>query len=180
MVQQFELLGNKKLMVLLVFLARNPSQEFTYGQIKTRTKLAKATLTKWLSLLRKEDLISLRQIGLNKLYKINRKHCFIKQLKILFNLIDLQFLITLSRKYNFRAFLFGSASRGEDVEDSDYDILIIGEVKREDLVSEIRQNSKRLNKEIKLQVFSEKDWFALKNKDSAFYERVEQDKIGIQ
>ncbi|MBS3123867.1 nucleotidyltransferase domain-containing protein [Candidatus Woesearchaeota archaeon] len=180
MVQINELLGNAKLIKLLTFLVRNSSQEFSSGQIKAQTKLAKATLTKWLGFLQTKNFLYLKRIGLNKLYKVNRENCLVRQFKIMLSLLDLQFLINLSQKHNFNVYLFGSAARGQDVENSDYDILIIGDIKREEIIPEIRKNSKKLKKELKLQLFNSKEWLALSAKDPAFYERVEQDKIKIQ
>lgn len=180
MVQTNELLGNKKLLKIILFLADKPREEFTYTEIRKQTNLAKATLTKWLKYLYEENLISLRQIGLNKLYKINKDNYLVKQIKIITNLINLEFLADLSQEHHFESYLFGSAARGEDEEESDYDILIIGETKTEEIIKDISKIAKRLKKEIKLQIFTKNDWWEMRKKDPAFYERVEKDKILLQ
>lgn len=177
MVQINELLGNSKLVTLISFLANNLNNEFTYTEIKKRTKLAKATLTKWLSYLEKNNFVFKKQIGLNKLYRINADNNVIKQFKILSNLLNLKPLEKLAGKHQFKAYLFGSAARGEDAGGSDYDILIIGDISREKIIADIRGIAKRLKKEVKLQIFTKKEWFDLREKDPAFYERVEKDKI---
>lgn len=180
MVQIDELLGNKRLIKLWLFLINNPGREFSYTEIRKKTKLAKATLAKWLGYLLKENLISVKLIGLNKLYKINKDYFLVKQLKILINLSNLEFFLKLSQKHGLEAYLFGSAARGEDQEESDIDILIIGNIKKEKIIGEIGKEAKKLGKNIKLQVFNKLEWSEMIEKDKAFYERVEKDKILIK
>lgn len=180
MVQIDELLGNRKLMKLLGFLIDNSPAEFSYTEIRKKTKLAKATLTKWLGYLLKEKLIFVRCIGLNKLYRLNKCYFLIKQLKILNSLTKLAFLVNLSEKHQIEAYLFGSAARGEDTKQSDIDILIIGKIQKEEIIEEINKNSKKIGRKISLQVFTKLDWSRMMEKDSAFYERVEKDKILIK
>ena len=114
LVQINELFGNKKLVKLLIFLVENSSKELSYTFIRKKTKLAKATLTKWLNYLLKINFIFVRSVGTTKLYKLNKENYLIKQLKIMINLNKLSFFVNLSRRYNFEAYLFGSAARGED------------------------------------------------------------------
>lgn len=180
MVQLNEIIQNKKLAKLVRFLADDPLNEFSYTEIRKQTKLAKATLTKWLSYLQKNNFVLLKEIGRNKLYKINKDNYLIKQFKIINNLIKLNFLAGLSKKYGFEAYLFGSAARGEDVKESDYDLLVIGDVKIERIIGEISKQAKKLKKEIRLQPFTKKDWLMMSEKDPAFYERVENDKILVK
>ena len=116
MVQLNKLLGNRRLLCLFQFLASHPSSEYSYTLLQKKTKLSKATLAKWLAFLEEERLISLRQIGRNKLYQIKKEHYLVKQLKILSTLSSLNFLVGLSGKFNIEIYLFGSAARGEDKE----------------------------------------------------------------
>lgn len=179
MVQLIKLLGNKKVLCLFRFLAVHPGSEYSYSELQKKTKLSKATLAKWLNFLEKEELISLKQIGRNKLYRIKNENCLVKQFKVLDNLSALGFLARLSNKLNLKIYLFGSAARGEDKEDSDLDLLVLGKVKKEELWPEIKKYSKQLGKALKLQIFTLTEWSILQEKDPAFYERVEKDKILI-
>lgn len=180
MAQLIRTLENPKLFQLFSHLITHPSQEFTHTLLMQQTRLAKATLTKWLAWLEQEELISARQLGRNKLYSVKREHYLVKQLKILLNLLSLDFLAQLTRLNGFEAYLFGSSARGEDREDSDIDILILGNLKKEEIWPKIHESAPNLGKELRLQVFSKGDWLALAEKDPAFYERVEKDKILIQ
>ncbi len=179
MVNLNKLLGNRQLLSLLLYLLSHPTQELSYTQLRTKTKLAKATLTKWLNYLHKESLVYLREIGRNKLYRLNRDYYLTKQLKILINLSTLEPLLSASKKHKIQFYLFGSAARGEDVEESDIDLLVLGEIKKEELISEISKLSKKLKKKARSHQFTKAEWFKMSEQDSAFYERVEKDKIQI-
>ncbi len=177
MVQLSELM-NKSLLVLL-FLANNP-KNYTYTQLRKETRLAKATLSKFLLKLQQNNLVMLTKIGKNKLYQINKENYLVKQLKILDSLARLSFLPSLSKKHSCEFYLFGSAARGEDSAESDYDLLVIGRIKKDEIIADIDKQVRRLKREIKLQIFTAAEWALMKNKDPAFYERVEKDKILIK
>lgn len=180
MVQPNRILQTPKLFQLFSYLITHPSQEFSHTTLMKQTHLAKATLTKWLGWLEQEELVSSRQLGRNKLYLVKREHYLVKRLKILLNLLSLDFLTKLSRQKGFEAYLFGSSARGEDREESDIDLLILGNLKKEELFPEIQKQAQNLSRELRLQVFTKWEWSALAEKDPAFYERVEKDKILIQ
>ncbi|MEK6950119.1 MAG: nucleotidyltransferase domain-containing protein [Nanoarchaeota archaeon] len=180
MVKLIELLGNKKPLQILLFLTAHPSQEFTYTELRKKTKLAKATLTKWLAFLGHQDLLAEQKRGFQKFYRINRNHVLVKQFKVLRAVASLDFLLALSKKHGFEAYLYGSAARGEEVEESDLDIIIIGKVKKEELLPEIQRQSALLKKEIRIRIFTPLEWAQLSDNDKAFYERVEKDKILLQ
>ena len=179
MVQLSELIVGKKMLSLLLYLVNHPQQKHSYTQLRKQTKLAKATISKFLAHLRNNQCITLTAIGKNKLYQINKDNSILKQLKIMDNLCKLNFLIHASKKYNCEFYLFGSAARGEDNENSDIDILILGNVKKDEIISPIIKQAAKLKKEIKLQIFTLAQWSMAKEKDPAFYERVEKDKIHI-
>ncbi|MBI2573353.1 nucleotidyltransferase domain-containing protein [Candidatus Woesearchaeota archaeon] len=174
------LLGNKPALNLLLFFAQYPNTELSYTQLKNEISLAKATLTKWLAVLEKEKLINVKKIGTTKLYKANKESIFLKQFKILNTLSSLNFFATISQKHNVESYLFGSAARGEDHENSDLDILIIGKIKKEELLTEIEKRKPKNMKKIQLQIFTPLEWSTLATKDKPFYERVEKDKIALQ
>jgi predicted nucleotidyltransferase len=179
-VKIIELLGNKKPLQILLFLTAHPSQEFIYTELRKKTKLAKATLTKWLAFLGHQDLLTEQRRGPLKLYRINSNHVLVKQFKVLRTVAALDFLRAWSQKRSFEAYLYGSAARGEEVEKSDIDIIIIGKVKKEEIMPEIQQQSAILKKEIRIRVFTLLEWAQLSDNDKAFYERAEKDKILLQ
>ncbi len=180
MVKINKLLENRKSMQLLNFFLENPSQEYTYTSIRKQTKFSKATLTKWLLFLTKENLINLKPIGRNKIYTLQKDSCIVKQLKILQSLQELIFFNKIALENQLEIYLFGSAARGENNPQSDIDILIIGQITREKIFSLIQKQTKTLKRPIQLQIFSAVEWTKCAVKDPTFYERIEKDKIRIQ
>ena len=177
MVKINELLGNKNLINILSFLIES-DEELSQTKIRNKIKMSKATLIKWLKYLEKNNFVSIKIEGVSKLYKLNKENTILKQFKILNNIIKIQELNNLI-KNNIKIYLYGSCARGEDSKESDIDLLIIGNIKRHEIIEEINKLSKKLNKKITLQIFSELEWANLEKKDKAFYERVEKDKIEI-
>ena len=177
MVQLSEL--NKSGLLVLEFFLGNPTSEFSYTEVRGRTKLAKATLSESLKFLVKSEFLEFKRIGVTKLYRVRKEDVVIKQFKILNTLLKLAPLKEISKIYGCEIFLYGSAARGEDTEKSDIDLLVIGRVEKEKLKDDIARNLRKLGKEIKIQFFSQIEWAGRERKDKSFYERVEKDKIRI-
>ena len=175
MVQLIRLLGNKNIMKILLFFFRNPTKEFSQIELLKKIKTAKATLIKWLRLLIDERIILMKRIGVTNLYKLNNENTCVKYLKILFTISELESIKKLSQKYNLDIYVYGSAARGENVEKSDIDLLVIGKPDKSDLIKEISNISEK----IKVAVFSKQEWSLMARKDPAFYERVEKDKVKL-
>ena len=177
MVQLSEL--NKSGLLVLEFFLGNPTSEFSYTEVRGRTKLAKATLSESLKFLAQIGFLESRRIGVTKLHKLKKNSQIIKHLKILHTLMKLSALKEVGERNGCEIFLYGSAARGEDTEKSDIDLLVIGKVEKEKLKEDIARNLKKLGKEIKIQFFSQLEWAGRERKDKSFYERVEKDKIRI-
>ena len=178
MVQLIEL-GNRSLLKVLEYFLKNPTTRISYTSLRKKIKIAKATLTKHLKFLLDNNFIKVERIGLNKLYELNRANQIIRQFKILDNLMNLNEIKELEEKYDIEVYLYGSASRGEDTETSDIDLLIIGEIDKEKIISDINNMSKKIKRAIKFVIFSPLEWSKLSRNDPSFYERVEKDKIRL-
>jgi len=178
MVQLIDL-GNKAMLKVLVFFARNPNVKISHADLRKKAKTAKATLTKHLNFLLKEDFIKVEKIGLSKLYQLNKENCIVKQFKVLDNLLSLKGIKELEKKYNIEIFLYGSTARGEDTENSDIDLLILGNINKEQILPEIKNILKSVGREIKIVIFNPLEWSQVARNDAPFYERVEKDKIRL-
>jgi predicted nucleotidyltransferase len=179
MVQLIDMFGKKALMNILTLFLRNPKVELSQKDIMKKTGAAKASLTKWLGFLVKENMLKMKAIGKNKLYHLNMENSVAKQMKILINLMELYELKALSKKYRVDIYLYGSCARGEDYEDSDVDVLVIGRMPKEQIMKDIRKISEKTKRSIIPMILSPVDWSALSKKDPAFYERVEKDMVKI-
>lgn len=174
-----ELFGKPVLTRIILFFLENSTKKFSQVELIKKIKLSKTSAVKWLNRLNQSGLIKTETKGTNKIYEINRENIIVKHLKKLNTLIKLNNLKDIENKFNASVYLYGSAARGEDVEESDIDILIIGRVKKEYIIQETNKLSEKIKKNIKIEVLSEIEWSQMARKDPAFYERVEKDKIKL-
>jgi len=179
MVQLIKLLGNKNIMKILSFFFRNSTEEFSQVKLLKKIDMAKATMIKWLKVLIEENILSIKKIGATNIYRLNNEHTFVKYLKILFTISELEPIKELSKKQKIDSYIYGSSARGENVEKSDVDLLVIGKPDIHDLRRGTAKLSGKIGKEIKIQTFSKQEWSLMARKDPAFYERVEKDKVEL-
>ena len=169
-------LGRRDLMMILNHFLDNP-KEISQTNLLKKTKLSKATVIKWVSFLEKEKFLNARRIGNTKLLELTDGP-ITKQFKILNALFKLRGIEKLRDK-NVEIYLYGSAARGETHEESDIDILIIGNIKRNEIIDIIDIIQKKNNIKINFQIFTHIEWSKMLKNDKAYFERVEKDKIRL-
>lgn len=127
-----------------------PLREFHMREISRRTKITQPSVINHLKCLMKEGLIIKEKKGIYPIYKANRD----SELFRLYKKSDIMLRIkqTGLADYIYDSchpdviVLFGSGSRGEDIEDSDIDLFIQAPEKKLDL----SQYEKKLNRKIDL------------------------------
>ena len=97
MVYLNRLLGNKIPLRIILFFSDNPSKYFYAEELRKKLKISKASLFKWLAVLRKTNTLLKKRIGNTINYKINIEHPLVKQLRILFVIAELENI----KKLNF-------------------------------------------------------------------------------
>jgi len=175
MVQITELFGNKKQFKIINHFIDNPSCEISQTDLWKKLKFSKTTLVKHLDFLSRESILRLKRIGTSNLYSLNKENEIVKHLKILNNLLLLQKMKKITA--NIEVYLFGSAARGEDAESSDFDLLVIGKINKDEMIHLI--DKLKISKTISLQIFTQQEYSSMMKKDPAFYERLEKDKIRV-
>lgn len=117
--------------------------------------------------------------GKMNFYKLDRENSLVKHFKIIFTLDS--FLVREIKKIEgVEIFLYGSFARGENVEESDFDILLISvREKQTRIISTLRNIGEKHGRNIRVVGFTRDEWIEMKKKDPAFYERVEKDKIRL-
>jgi predicted nucleotidyltransferase len=171
-----EILSKEAPMKLLTFFLEKPNQEFSETEVRKKTVLARATTSKWLKILTSSKFLNQKTKGRMKIYRANLEFVVTRQLKVLFNIIKL--FPYIENIKNAQVYLYGSAARGEDLEDSDIDLLIIGRT-GENTFEVIRNIEEKVGKRVKTSIYTEIEWSSMARKDPAFYERVENDKIRL-
>ncbi len=156
-------------------------KEYYEKEIHEKTGISQGAVNKYLKLLACENYLLLTKHGKMNFYRLNRDNPVVKHLKISYSLSQpLRYhLQAIAKQLELKIYLYGSVARGEDDENSDWDILIIGDAKTNELEAKLYPLRKESKKEIKLTIFTKREWLNLYKKDPAFYERLEKDRIEL-
>ena len=173
-----DIINNKSAMKVVFYLILHPSKELSQKDLIDGAGLSKATMAKNIPFLKKKEIVSVKKIGVTNLVRLNNENVLVKEIKRIKIISELGDLGRLKEK-NLELYLYGSCARGEYVEESDVDLLIIGCINREDIINIVQGISKKIRRNISFKIFSSMEWARLSKKDPAFYERVEKDKIRL-
>jgi predicted nucleotidyltransferase len=138
-----------KILELLIF---DPLSDFHLREISRRTKVSAPYVKKELAQLRKINLVKETVRGNLKLYRINKDSPIIEDIKRIFLKTDslgcfLSEKLSELGKIDY-ALIYGSFARGEETENSDIDLLIIGTVDEEKLITVIGNIEKKIAREV--------------------------------
>jgi len=172
MVQINSILGSKTSLKLFRLFASNTNSKYSQTESFKITDISKRSALEWLKVLEANDFLNVEERAGAKFYSLNKDNTIVKQLKILLLLSDMYPKFKAIKTEN-QIYIFGSASRGEDDEKSDIDVLVIGNERG------ITQKLKSIDNRIKVSFFTPIEWSKTAKDDKAFFERVEKDKIRL-
>ena len=162
-----------KFIKFVEFFLNNPYREVYIRELAKELKISPFATKKYADILVKEGLILDEKKANLRYMKANSNSIFFKHLKISYSLRELlkSGLIDFLKENlaNITSIiLFGSLAKGEDSDESDIDILIIG--KQKHLI--LSNFEKKLKKEITLHFFSWNEWNEKAKEDNPFYYEV--------
>lgn len=145
----------------------------TAKEIQKATILSKAAVNFALNKLFRLNLVERDQKGKTYLYRVNYSYpisSVLKQFRVLNNLITCLPLVERLRPVSQKIILFGSATRGEDLQKSDIDLLVITHNEKE-----VRDLAKKESLGRKVQIITKSPvaFTELEKKDPAFFREVE-------
>lgn len=169
-----ELLGNKKVLAVVEFFLTHPLSQHSQREIIKSVKLAKATGVNVLGHLEKLGFVEVQHIGRTNLYSLNRDLLFVRQLKRFYNITShlVDELIAPFRDVLVKAVLFGSFARGEDREDSDIDVLLVGDLQEEDVVRHIERLSSKYKKKISAIIRTQEYFITMPAKEKVLWNKL--------
>jgi predicted nucleotidyltransferase len=145
------------------YFFNNPSEKLRVRQIERKLKLPLPSVIRYVSELTKEGILKINNIGEVRFFCANRSSLVFLMQKKLFNLKSIYesgLIEYLQEEYsNPPIILFGSYSKGEDIESSDIDLYIETPSKKG---LDLGKFEKKLNK--KIQVFIHKNIDDIPNK----------------
>ncbi|MBI2558890.1 nucleotidyltransferase domain-containing protein [Candidatus Woesearchaeota archaeon] len=139
------------------------NREFHIRELARVLQINQMTAKKYLEQLKKEGFLLETESKYVKNYKADIENEKFREYKRFFNmqnLIDSGLISLLDREFAYPAIVaFGSFEKGEDSINSDIDIFILSETKKE---LNLEQFEKKLKRKVQLHVFSEKEYEKLK------------------
>lgn len=178
-----EILTSAKSFKLLKVMLYKPGYEMYQKEIIKGSGLSPNTAVPLLNKLTAYGILKENIVAGTKFYSIVKENPVLKQFKILVNVSNI-YELTRELPQDVEIYLFGSAARGEDYENSDIDLLIIANGDKEAL-SKIKEDVKErltgsLYREVNPVVYTPIGYSNLYNKEKAFYESIEKDKIRVK
>lgn len=167
----WEIFFNTNKQKALKFLAQNPSQFLMASEIIKNTKISKAGANIALRELVKAGLVKRSIKGKTHLYQVDFHDPLVKQFKVIGSIVELYPLIKKLQKISQQIILFGSISRGENLEDSDIDLFIL--TRAEEEVGKAITKFNRHNK-IKAILKNTSSFAKLEREDPTFYQEIQR------
>lgn len=165
---------SKHSMEILCFLGRNYREKYHTRELVRRLGMGLGTASKCLRILEKEELLIKENLGRLTLYQANMENPLLKELKLVFTLMEIDGLIKELKEVSSRIILFGSCATGEDTEQSDIDLFVLTEdVKSANKILEKYQTSRKVSQV----VMDSLEFRNLKKKDMPFYSRILKGRI---
>jgi predicted nucleotidyltransferase len=179
MTQLSDFVGSKNCVRLLKYFIQKPQLETYQAEIVKETGISPNTTKKWLDLLVKNGLLEETKKGGLVLYSLTKGNPVVKYFKILVNVADAYEVVRTYPMESAEVYLFGSTARGEDNENSDVDLLVIGQIGANVQAGLKKSLMKKMGREANLVVYSRAQYSDLYRKDKAFYVSIETDKIKL-
>jgi len=166
-----EIFFNTNKQKVLKALAQNPTQSLMASEIIGNPKMSKAGAHIALRELFQAGFVERSIKGKTHLYQVYSQDPLVKQFKVTATIVELYPLIKKLQKTSQQIILFGSTSRGENLEDSDIDLFILTRSGEE--VRKTIKNFKSRNK-IKAILKNSSSFAKLEKEDPTFYQEIQR------
>jgi len=157
---------------LLVLYFTNPSKKYYLRELERLLNFSVGNIRRELIKLESAGLFLSENKGNLLYYYLNQSYPLFDELKsIIFKTSGVpKMLQNILKKINgiSQAFIYGSFAKGEEKEDSDIDLLIIGKVDEDELIEEINKLERKLQREINYAIYGKEDFNKKKEGSNPF------------
>jgi len=165
------IIGSKLRQKIYSYFFTNPEQSLYVRELARLLKEDPSNLAKELKKLEKEGIFISKIRGKEKYYSLNKSYPLYEELKkIIFKTIGVEGNLKealLKIEGIKSAFIFGSYAKGKEIATSDIDLFIIGIPDENELIKQINNLERKLNREINYYIYPEKELQKkIKEKDS--------------
>ncbi len=156
---------------VLVFFMRHPGAQFHLKELARQVGISASTTKSVCDDLLKDGLLLVEWKGNLRLFSLNNSSVYVRQLKraLILILLEKQGMEKVTRSGSLA--LYGSLATGDYTEESDTDLLVIGEQKNVDWVG-VEKLEKQSGRGVQVIVISAGRWEQLKRKGDAFAREV--------
>jgi predicted nucleotidyltransferase len=172
MPQKIDFIMPTTLKVLEFFFA-NPTAEFHEREVLRNAKISKGSANRILRRLAALSLLNRTEKGRMVFYRLNASDPFVKQMKILSNVWALRPFVQGLRESARKVILFGSCAEGTDIAESDIDVLILTDKKKQvkECVSAFNRQSERPLSPV---IVDMEEFMKMKKEDRPLFERIDR------
>jgi len=157
---------------LLALFFTNPNKKYYLRELERLLNFSVGNIRRELIKLESSGLFLSENKGNLVYYYLNQSYPLFEELKsIIFKTSGApKILQNFLEKLNgiSQAFIYGSFAKGEEKEDSDIDLLIIGEVNEDKLIEVISKLERRLQREINYAIYGKEDFKKKKEERNPF------------
>ena len=157
---------------LLALYFTNPNKKYYLRELERLLNFSVGNIRRELIKLESTGLFLSENKGNLVYYYLNQSYPLFEELKsIIFKTSGApKMLQNFLEKFNgiSHAFIYGSFAKGEEKEDSDIDLLIIGEVNEDKLIEMISKLERKLQREINYAIYEKEDFSKKKKEDNSF------------
>lgn len=161
---------------LLQLLFRDPMGRYHGREVVRRTGVSVGGANQMLRSFANLGLLLREKQGRMLFYRANMDNPLVRQLKILFTLLQLDDLMKQAKPSSHRIILFGSSAEGTDVKESDIDLLLLTNEKSQltDVVHKFNAKSQRRIAPI---ILDPQGFSKLRREDTALFDRISRGMI---
>lgn len=152
-------------------LLNHTGEKLYMSQIAQEAGTAVTTTHQVLERKVEESFVKKEKLGNLSLYSVDPQDALVRQMKVKKTIELFRPLIKKLKDYCQKIILFGSAAKGEDTTDSDFDLFVLSDEKKE--VQRIIKKSE-IGRRIKPVVKNFLEWMQTKGEDKFFYEEVQK------
>jgi predicted nucleotidyltransferase len=164
---------------VLRFFALHPGQSFYEREIARTAGLSPSSTHYVLAHLYRVGLVHRKQNGRMCFYSIDKTNPYLKEFKVLVNLLLIEPLVEKLKGLSHKIVLFGSWAEGTDTEDSDIDLFIVSSDREKvfSVVNKLSYSTNLGNRKVQVIVNRPEDMLRGDKRDEVFLEQVEKGKV---
>lgn len=149
----------------------NPKENLYLAQIARETKLANSTVQHVLEKQLGDEYLAKEKVGNLSYYRLKTGSSLVKQAKIARTFEEIAGLIDSLQEISKKIVLFGSCARGEDTGQSDIDLFVLSNKKKEaeEIISRVKTRRK-----VRTIIKTYPEWVVLKEKKRYLYDEIDK------